>query len=262
MAFLRFASVFLLFSLLLTSPLLQVVKSQDINPSDDVAGEDKDEVGIVGDGIQEFENSVFGPASGVETVYFFLKNSEKVIPAGYETDMLVGLNNQGESPLMVHSIRASLHLPFDHKYLVQNLTVQEFVNATVPPSVQATFPYSFTVNKYLQPGLFSLVGSVWYEVDEQLHQSVFYNGTIEVVEAMGFLNGETLSLVALGTALLGLSGLWIYGQIQRFSKKNKKTKKVEVGTRSVDLSNEWLQGTAFAQSLKTMNQTQKSKKKK
>ncbi|KAH9287692.1 hypothetical protein KI387_031809 [Taxus chinensis] len=186
-----------------------------------------------------------------------------LIPAGGETGILVGVHNEGESSLKVHSIKASLHLPYYHGMLVQNFTVQEFVKATVPHSAQAAFPYSFTVNKYLQPGEFTLVGSMFYEIDEQLYQSVFYNATVEVVEGTGILSGETLFLVSLGLALVGLSAIWIYGQIQRISKKTKKTKKVEVGTRSADTINEWLQGTAFTQSLeKSITQSQKSKKKK
>lgn len=77
--------------------------------------------------------------------------------------------------LKVFSIKASLHLPFDHRLYVQNLTLQEFVNATVPYSAQTTFPYSFTVSKFLQPGSFDLAGSILYEVNEQLFQTVFYS---------------------------------------------------------------------------------------
>ncbi|XP_073111552.1 translocon-associated protein subunit alpha-like isoform X4 [Elaeis guineensis] len=129
------------------------------------------------------------------------------------------------------AIRASLHLPFDHHMFVQNLTVQEFYNASVPVSAQATFPYIFAVSKFLQPGPFDLVGTIVYEIDQQPHQSVFYNGFF---------------------------GIWAYGQIQHFSKKTKRASKVEVGTGTTDANmDEWLQGTAYAQSL-----SNKSKKKK
>ncbi|XP_073111550.1 translocon-associated protein subunit alpha-like isoform X2 [Elaeis guineensis] len=156
------------------------------------------------------------------------------------------------------AIRASLHLPFDHHMFVQNLTVQEFYNASVPVSAQATFPYIFAVSKFLQPGPFDLVGTIVYEIDQQPHQSVFYNGTIEVVESGGFLSIESVFLVTLGAALVGFFGIWAYGQIQHFSKKTKRASKVEVGTGTTDANmDEWLQGTAYAQSL-----SNKSKKKK
>ncbi|KAJ6842070.1 translocon-associated protein subunit alpha-like isoform X1 [Iris pallida] len=57
--------------------------------------------------------------------------------------------------------------------LVQNLTVQEFYNATVPLTSQATFPYNFAVSKYLQPGSFDLVGTIIYEIDQHPYQTVF-----------------------------------------------------------------------------------------
>lgn len=70
----------------------------------------------------------------------------------------------------------------------------------------------------LQPGSFDLVGTIVYEIDQQPHQSVFYNGTIEVFESGGFLSIESVFLVTLGAALIGLFGIWAYGQIQHFSK--------------------------------------------
>ncbi|KAG4168672.1 hypothetical protein ERO13_A12G039300v2 [Gossypium hirsutum] len=54
------------------------------------------------------------------------------------------------SPLNIITIEASVHLPFDHRMLVQNLTAQVFDNASVPPSTQATFPYIFALSKFLQ----------------------------------------------------------------------------------------------------------------
>lgn len=70
----------------------------------------------------------------------------------------------------------------------------------------------------VQPGTFDLVGTVYYEIDQQPYQSTFYNGTIEVVEAGAFLSIESVFLVTLGCALLVLLGLWIHGQIQHLSK--------------------------------------------
>ncbi|KAF2322792.1 hypothetical protein GH714_030845 [Hevea brasiliensis] len=131
-----------------------------------------------------------------------------------------------------------------------------FSNATVPASTQATFPHIFAVSKYLQPGSFDLVGTIYHEIDQHPYQSTFYNDTIEVVESGGFLSIESVFLVTLGIALLGLLGLWIHGQIQNLSKKTKRAPKVEVGTRDASMD-EWLQGTAYTQSLSS-----KSKKKK
>ncbi|KAK9113251.1 hypothetical protein Scep_020770 [Stephania cephalantha] len=249
---------FLLFSLLLlTSPFLSVVRSQSDSEAQVVEG--SGDLGIVGDDVHDFgADAVFTSAPGIDTVCVFPKNSVKVVPAGEETELLVGLNNGGDSNLNVIAIKASVHLPFNHQLLVQNLTVQEFYNASVASSVQATFPYIFAVSKYLQPGQFDLVGTIIYEIDQHPFQSTFYNGTIEVVEANGFLSMESVLLVTFAIALLVLLGLWIHGQVQHLSKKTKKPAKVEVGTGTRDASmDEWLQGTAFVQP-----SSNKSKKKK
>uniref|UniRef100_A0A1D1Z5G3 Translocon-associated protein subunit alpha n=1 Tax=Anthurium amnicola TaxID=1678845 RepID=A0A1D1Z5G3_9ARAE len=246
----------LFLALLLSAPALQVARCQS-DADVDITEIGGGVLGIVGDDAQELGDGSFSAAPGVDAICVFPKNSARSVTAGEETELLVGVNNEGEAALNVVAIRASLHFPFDHQMLIQNLTVQEFFNATVPPSAQATFPYTFAVSKYLQPGSYDLVGTIFYEIEQHPFQSTFYNGTIEVVEAGGFFNVESIFLVTLGVALVGIFVLWAYGQIQSVSKKTKRTPKVEVGTATTDASmDEWLQGTAFAQSLN------KSKKKK
>lgn len=252
--------VFILALLLLASPFLQVARSQSEDEVEtDVAGSNESsDLGIVSDDSQIYGDDSFSPAPGIETVCVFPKNGAKLVPAGEETELLVGIKYDGEASVNVVAIQASVHLSYDHRLLVQNLTAQVFNNASVPPSAQATFPYVFAVSKYLQPGSFDLVGSIVYEVDKTPYQSTFYNGTIEVVEASGVLSIETVFLVMLAIGLVAALGLWMRGQLQRFTKKAKKAPKVEVGTRSTDASlDEWLQGTAYTQS-----QANKSKKKK
>ncbi|KAL2937201.1 Translocon-associated protein subunit alpha [Bienertia sinuspersici] len=276
--------VFFLAILLLASPFLQVAKCQSDSEAENVADtttEENSDLGIVNDDTHNYSDETLTVAPGIETACVFPKNSGKVVAAGEESELLVGIKYDGnfilsfvafscrilaigEASINVVAIQASVHLPFDHRLLVQNLTSQVFNNATVPLSAQATFPYVFAVSKYLQldiplqPGSFDLVGTIVYEIEKTPYQSTFFNGTIEVVEASGFLTIETVFLVTLAVALVAALGLWIRGQLQRFSKKSKKAPKVEVGTRSTDNSlDEWLQGTAYTQS-----QTNKSKKKK
>lgn len=57
-----------------------------------------------------------------------------------------------------------------------------------------------------------------YEIDQHPYVSIFYNGTIEVVESGGFLSGESVFLITLGIGLLALLGFWVNGQIHHFSK--------------------------------------------
>ncbi|CAL0304315.1 unnamed protein product [Lupinus luteus] len=236
--------------LLLASPLLQVGRCQTDSDEAVQATEEASDTDNVGD-------ESFPPAPGIDTISVFPKNSARLVTAGEETELLVGVKNDGDSSLNVIAIKASVHLAYDHRLLVQNLTTQVFKNGKVPASAQATFPYLFAVSKFLQPGNFDLVGTIVYEIDQRPYQSTFYNGTIEVVEAGAFLSIESVFLVSLGASLLALLGIWINGKIESLSKKTKRAPKVEVGTRSTDASlDEWLQGTAYAQS-----QANKSKKK-
>uniref|UniRef100_A0A7N0SZ05 Translocon-associated protein subunit alpha n=1 Tax=Kalanchoe fedtschenkoi TaxID=63787 RepID=A0A7N0SZ05_KALFE len=244
---------------LLAAPLLQVARCEsEPDPDLDIADQAEGDIGLVGEDVHDFGEEIFSAAPGIETLTVFPKNVGKLVTAGEETELLVGLKNNGESTLNVIAIKASVHLPYDHRLLVQNLTAQGFNNATVPVSAQATFPYIFSVSKFLQAGTFDLVGTIIYEIDQSPYQSTFYNGTIEVVESGNLFSVESVFLVTLGIALLIFLGVWVRGQIQQLSKKSKRAAKVEVGTKTADTSmDEWLQGTAYTQSLSS-----KSKKKK
>ncbi|KAI5436733.1 hypothetical protein KIW84_023011, partial [Lathyrus oleraceus] len=118
---------------------------------------------------------------GVDTICVFPKNIARLVKGGEEAELLVGLKNDGQSSLNVVAIKASVHLPFDRHLLLQNLAVQVFNNGSVPSSAQDSFPYIFSVSKFLQPGPFDLVGTIVYEMDQHPYQNTFYNGTIEVV---------------------------------------------------------------------------------
>lgn len=252
--------VFVILALLLfSSSFLQVARCQT-DPDDESveSAEEGGDLGIVSEDVQDFGSGSFSPAQGVETITVFPKNPKKLVAAGEESELLVGIKNDGESTINVIAIQASVHLPYDHRYLLQNLSSQAFNNASVPPSAQATFPYIFGVSKFLQSGEYHLVGTVVYEIDQHPYQNTFYNGTIEVTEAGGMFSVESVFLFCLGIALLGLLGIWIRSQIQNLSKKTKRAPKVEVGTGTTDGSmDEWLQGTAYTQSV-----SNKSKKKK
>jgi len=240
-------SAILLAFLLAASPFVQVARAESEEDAAMQEVVDGADLGYVGDDTPVSSEEPLSPAPGVETVCVFPKNAGKIVPAGEETELLVGLQNEGESTLNVVAVHSTLHLPYDHKMYGQNLTVQSFYNASVPVSVQATFPYTFAVSKFLQPGAYDLVGYIVYEIDQHHYQNVFYNGTIEVVEVGGFLSVESVFLITLGIALLGLLGLWAYGQVQQLSKKTKKGPKVELGTGTTDANmDEWLEGTAFA----------------
>lgn len=259
----RIRAFYLLVFLLFSSAFLQVARCQsdmdvEVAEAAEEAVEEGSDLGIVGDDIQDFGDGSFSPAPDVETVCVFPKNPSRSVTAGEECELVVGMRNEGESSVNVIAIKAGIHLSYEPRALIQNLSTQVFNNASVPPSAQAAFPYVFAVHKFLQAGTFDLVGTIVYEIDQHPYQSTFYNSTIEVTEAGGPLSVESVFLFCLGIALLGLLGVWIRSQIEHFSKKTKRATKVETGTKTTDASmDEWLQGTAYTQSLSS-----KSKKKK
>ncbi|XP_031105960.1 translocon-associated protein subunit alpha-like [Ipomoea triloba] len=213
---------FLLALILFSASSLRVTKCESEAEAEVVEGtEEGGDLGIVGEDAQDFGEESLSPAPGVDTVCVFPKNPSKSVLAGEESELIVGMKNDGESTLNVLFIKATLHLPFDHRYLVQNLTTQGFSNSTIPPSAQATLPYIFGVSKFLQPGTFDLVGSVIYEINRQPYQNIFYNRTIEVTEPGGLVSVESIFLVCLGVAFVTLLGFWIRDQIQKNTTTNR-----------------------------------------
>uniref|UniRef100_A0A8R7R5E0 Translocon-associated protein subunit alpha n=1 Tax=Triticum urartu TaxID=4572 RepID=A0A8R7R5E0_TRIUA len=149
-------SAILLAFLLAASPFAQVARAQSEEDAAMQEVVDGADLGYVGDDTPVSSEEPLSPAPGVETVCVFPKNAGKIVPAGEETELLVGLQNEGESTLNVVAVHSTLHLPYDHKMYGQNLTVQSFYNASVPVSVQATFPYTFAVSKFLQVSILKL----------------------------------------------------------------------------------------------------------
>jgi translocon-associated protein subunit alpha len=189
------------------------------------------------------------PAPGVSTSAYFPKNIGKVVKAGEPTQIDIDISNDGAAPLNVAYVRATLHLLHDHRLIVQNFTVKEGGPA-VSSGSKASINYLFSINKFLQPGSYDLVGHVVYEVEGKPHRSVFHNGTIDVAEAGYLPKGETIFLSLFGLGLLGLLGMWAYSKVQEFIKKMKRSnKKVETGTRTSSdaAASEWLKGTSFNQ---------------
>eukprot|EP00897_Mesotaenium_endlicherianum_P006119 jgi/Mesen1/5535/ME000280S04653 len=200
-------------------------------------------------------------APGVETVYVFPKSLKKlpVIPAGETTEVVVGISNTGDSALSLMGIRGSLHYPVDWRIIIQNFTGLE-VNSTVAPGTTASFAYSFTPERLLQPQDLGVSATVYYTVGGEPHASIFFNSTVEIVEPRGSISGESVFLALLGLGLLGALAYWGSAQVQKLSKKTRRPKKVETGTTATDVSaNEWLQGTSLTQKPSRIRSIKKKK---
>jgi translocon-associated protein subunit alpha len=212
---------------------------------------------------EQFVEATLKPAPGVKASASFPRSPNKVVKGGEATQIFVEIENDGPSTLKVAYTRATLHRLHDHRLIVQNFTFQEG-STVVDASSRGNFNYLFSINKFLQPGRYDLVGHVVYEMDGNVYRNVFHNGTIDVVEGGSFVKGETIFLSSLGLGLLGLIGMWIHSKVQEFIKKQRRSnKKVETGTRTSCDANEWLQGTSITQKLsRNISQQRKSFKKK
>ncbi|KAK8568001.1 hypothetical protein V6N12_006568 [Hibiscus sabdariffa] len=87
--------VFFFALLLAASPLLQVARCQSEAEADVAEAVDVADLGIVGEDVPDIDGESFGPAPGVETVCVFPKNTAKLVVAGEETELLVGMENVG-----------------------------------------------------------------------------------------------------------------------------------------------------------------------
>jgi hypothetical protein len=80
-------------------------------------------------------------------------------------------------------------------------------------AIKASFPYIFSVSKFLQPGPFDLVGTIVYEMDQHPYQNTFYNGTIEVVSLVFYSAWNLLFFLLLELHFLSYLG---YGLMVKY----------------------------------------------
>eukprot|EP00475_Leptophrys_vorax_P037368 TRINITY_DN6427_c0_g1_i1.p1 TRINITY_DN6427_c0_g1~~TRINITY_DN6427_c0_g1_i1.p1 ORF type:complete len:275 (+),score=37.34 TRINITY_DN6427_c0_g1_i1:97-921(+) len=264
--------LFVLFAVfLILSPAVMVRAQEDEDDEETPtgnAGSNGEASGIVATDEEKEEEEDEGiqllPAPGVEIRAIFPSffGKQTLIHAGQKTELLFSVINNGLSTLYFANASGNLYIPFDRRYVVQNFSSIAY-NTSVPPGVQASFSYAFTPERLLQPRDFGLVFAAFYEVQGDLFASVIFNSTIEIVEPLGYVSGESIFLVMLAAGLLALFGVWAYGQVDKMNKKSRRTKKVETGTGDSEAeANEWLQGTFFEQQQKRNAVQQKRSKKK
>ncbi|CAH1433105.1 unnamed protein product [Lactuca virosa] len=60
-----------------------------------------------------------------------VEEGRDMVIVGKETDLLIGMKNEGEQSVNVFAINANIHLPYHHKS-VKNLSAVSFNNASTP----------------------------------------------------------------------------------------------------------------------------------
>ncbi|CAI6008295.1 unnamed protein product [Closterium sp. NIES-65] len=126
----------------------------------------------------------------------------------------------GPIPVFMGNVTGNIYVPFDFRYVVQNFSSDSY-NITIPPGVQTSFSFHFTPERYLQPRDFGLALAAFYIVGDSLHASLLINRTVEVLEPVGYVSGESVFLVLLAAGLLALLGVWAYGQVTKMNQAAK-----------------------------------------
>ena len=178
----------------------------------------------------------------------------------------------------------SLNSPHDFSLHVQNFTVAP-LSVPVEAGAEATVLYRLTPHPNLQPYVFQLAVTLFYngtadDANEggggQLlsFASTAYNGTLEVRDAAGLMDGQTFFLYFFILALFLLLGFGAYRLLEQSGmvKKRKPSArgagrgaaaKIETGTKgasSADADAEWLRGTNAPGFANTRSKTASAKK--
>ena len=179
-------------------------------------------------------------------------------PSKTQLKILLGFRNNGDVPVNVTHIAASLNVPQMVSFYVTNFTVQTPL-VTVEPGKEASFEYPFVLDPALAGHDFILAATAFYEDDAEKFASTFYNATISVLDPAGAFDAQTLvvKLVLLAIALgLVYAGVAAAGALPAAEKALKKAagagkkapaKRRETGTGSgaSNENNEWLKGTSW-----------------
>ena len=125
--------------------------------------------------------------------------------------------DSGAAAVEVLSLTGALVHPMDFRVVLQNYSAAEY-RSTVLPGEQATFHFSFTPDKALQPREFGLTTALLYTVASAPFASRAYNGSVEILEAKGAVSGEFLFLLLLGAGAVALAGMAAASQLQKLGK--------------------------------------------
>jgi len=156
---------------------------------------------------EEDDAAVLKASPDIITTVYFPGYSEKKFPVGTDVQLLLGVHNKGKASYNVSFIGAYLHSPFDLDYYIQNFSVKA-IEELVEPGEEQTFDFTFRPDQRLEPLEFWLSAYVIYNNTDtsQIHQTVFVNGTIELVEKPSDMNFRRVFTYFLAFAAAGLVG--------------------------------------------------------
>jgi len=221
-------------------------KKEDANagsteePKDSTREDDKTSEDIE----EDDDAAVLKPSPDISTMVFFPDFSEKKFPIGSDVQLLLGIHNKGKAPYNISFIGAYLHSPFDLDYYIQNFSVKA-VEEIVEPGEEQTFDFTFRPDQRLEPLEFWLSAYVVYNNTDtsQIHQTVFINGTIDLVEKPSDMNFRRVFTYVLAFAAAALVGYIAWHVISP-----KGSGSTERGTREDGSQSSWTPDKVYSQS--------------
>lgn len=152
------------------------------------------------------------------------------LPAGKDVAFLVGFRNKGQQDFVVDAMEASFRYAMDFSFHLQNLSAIQY-NRVVKPGEEATFAYSFFVSEAYSARPYGLTVNLHYRDPAGApYLTAVFNETINVVELDEGLDGETLFLYLLLSALVALIGFTAYTYLLSSGSKRSAPRVIEAGT--------------------------------
>eukprot|EP00455_Lapot_gusevi_P008309 TRINITY_DN1360_c0_g1_i4.p2 TRINITY_DN1360_c0_g1~~TRINITY_DN1360_c0_g1_i4.p2 ORF type:complete len:207 (-),score=112.30 TRINITY_DN1360_c0_g1_i4:185-775(-) len=173
------------------------------------------------------DDSLLFPSADITTTAFFPDSPTNQLVIGERVHILLGFVNRGDKEFNVTSIGAFLHSPYNHQYVIQNYTRREY-GIVVPARTEMTFEYVFKPDPNLEPLDFGFSVDVLYNASDKMYRSVFYNGTMEFIEAPSTFDIRKVFSYFLIVSIIGLIAYLVVNA----TKSGKKVKSAERGTRT------------------------------
>jgi len=234
-------ALFLLALISLSFISFQCALAQDATEDQDIA-----DILKTADTTNTTAEKELGPSPDVITTYVFPESPEgKQFVPGNQIRLVVALKNNGDTPINVTALRASLMYPLDFRYYIQNYTKQP-VYGSVNPGEQHSFLYVFAPDAMLEPREFGLTAQVWYNSEVDNYTAVFYNNTIQFIEDNTPFDVQTLFTYVGVLGGLGLFAFIVLRSVGAFGSKKprRNAQKIEMGTQAnTQIDSEWLEGT-------------------
>eukprot|EP01097_Dermamoeba_algensis_P002771 TRINITY_DN2097_c0_g1_i3.p1 TRINITY_DN2097_c0_g1~~TRINITY_DN2097_c0_g1_i3.p1 ORF type:complete len:199 (-),score=48.00 TRINITY_DN2097_c0_g1_i3:265-861(-) len=125
----------------------------------------------------------------------------------------------------------------------KNFTEEEYF-IPVGPGERVTFSYLLRPDAMLEPRTYGLLATVFY-VDETgaNFTTYFYNDTVTLLEPVGSVDPQTFFTYSGILGLLGLAAVIAY-KFQTSKAKKQTKQRIETGTRTQEIDEDWLQGTS------------------